>query len=164
MSEKLRVLGIDPGLANLGLGVIEGDPRKAICLHHQTVVTPPKQDMSERLLVLFEATSALLAEFSPQAVAIEEQFLGRQAGTSFKVGQAFGVVLLACVQANVPVHGYGPMAVKQALVGTGRADKTQVIYMVKASLGLRNLSNNHAADALALALTHLSSLHTSKLR
>ena len=89
-------------------------------------------------------------------MAIEDQILRKQADVAFKVGQAFGVVQLACAQAGVPIYAYGPMQVKKSLVGTGRADKEQVIYMVKASLGIRELFNNHAADALALALTHLA--------
>ena len=150
------VLGIDPGLANLGLGLIEGDIRKARHLHHVCLTTQSAWIMPRRLQYIHSEVSRLLAEYQPEAVAIEDQILRRQADVAFKVGQAFGVVQLACAQAGVPVHPYGPMQVKRALVGTGRADKEQVIYMVKASLGLREIFNNHAADALALALTHLA--------
>ena len=150
------VLGIDPGLANLGLGLIEGDIRKAKHLHHVCLTTQSAWVMPRRLQYLHEEVTRLLGEYRPDAVAIEDQILRRQADVAFKVGQAFGVVQLACAQAGVPVHSYGPMQVKQAVVGTGRADKEQVIYMVKATLGVRELFNNHAADALALALTHLA--------
>lgn len=150
------VLGIDPGLANLGIGVVEGDARKARHLHHVCLVTESAWLMPRRLQYLHEEVSRLIGVFQPEAVAIEDQILRRQADVAFKVGQAFGVVQLACAQAGLPVHAYGPMQVKQTLVGTGRADKDQVIYMVKASLGLREVYNNHAADALALALTHLA--------
>ena len=150
------VLGIDPGLANLGLGVVEGDARKARHLHHVCLITEAAWLMPRRLAYLHAEVTRLIEEFQPEAVSIEDQILRRQADVAFKVGQAFGVVQLACAQAGVPVHSYGPMQVKQTLVGTGRAEKAQVEYMVKASLGMREIFNNHAADALALALTHLA--------
>ena len=151
------VLGIDPGLANLGLGLVEGDVRKARHLYHVCLTTESAWIMPRRLQYIHEEVTRLIAEYRPDAVAIEDQILRKQADVAFKVGQAFGVVQLACAQAGVPVHHYGPMQVKRSLVGTGRAEKEQVIYMVKASLGIRELFNNHAADALALALTHLAS-------
>ncbi len=154
---SMIVLGIDPGLANLGLGLVDGDARKAKHLYHVCLTTESAWIMPKRLAYLYEEVSRILAEYQPEAVAIEDQILRKQADVAFKVGQAFGVVQLACAQAGVSVHHYGPMQVKKALVGTGRADKEQVIYMVKASLGIRELFNNHAADALALALTHLAS-------
>lgn len=150
------VLGIDPGLANLGLGLVEGDIRRARHLHHVCLTTESAWLMPRRLQYLYEEVSRLLSEYQPDAVAIEDQILRKQADVAFKVGQAFGVVQLACAQAGVPIHAYGPMQVKKALVGVGRAEKEQVIYMVKAQLGIRELFNNHAADALALALTHLA--------
>lgn len=153
----MRVLGIDPGLANLGIGVVEGDARRAACLHHECVETPSAQVIGLRLLTLHQRLSEVIDEFQPDAVALEDQILRRQADVAFKVGEAYGVVRLTCAQRGLAVYGYGPMQVKKALVGVGRAEKAQVIYMVKASLGLRTLSNNHAADALALALTHLAS-------
>lgn len=158
------VLGVDPGLANLGLGLVEGNSRRATHLHHVCINTRSDMAMPARLHILYQAVHELLRTHQPAAVAIEEQRLKKQADVSFKVGQAYGVVLLACAQANVAVHSYGPMQVKKALVGTGRADKEQVIYMVKASLGIRELSNNHAADALALALTHLAHIPMQTLQ
>ncbi|WP_309569935.1 crossover junction endodeoxyribonuclease RuvC [Deinococcus sp.] len=150
------VLGIDPGLANLGLGLVEGDIRRARHLHHICLTTESAWVMPRRLQYIHEEVGRLIAEYRPEAVAIEDQILRKQADVAFKVGQAYGVVQLACAQAGVPIHTYGPMQVKKSLVGTGRAEKEQVIYMVKASLGIRELFNNHAADALALALTHLA--------
>ncbi len=150
------VLGIDPGLANLGIGLVDGTARKASHIHHVCLVTESAWIMPRRLQYIHAEVTRLIAEYQPEAVAIEDQILRKQADVAFKVGQAFGVVQLACAQAGLPVHSYGPMQVKQTLVGTGRADKEQVIYMVKASLGIREVFNNHAADALALALTHLA--------
>lgn len=150
------VMGIDPGLANLGLGLVEGDVRRARHLYHVCVTTQSAWQMPRRLQYIHEEVTRLLEQYQPGAVAIEDQILRRQADVAFKVGQAFGVVQLACAQAGVPVYSYGPMQVKKSLVGVGRAEKEQVIYMVKASLGIRELFSNHAADALALALTHLA--------
>lgn len=150
------VLGIDPGLANLGIGLVEGNARKAQHLYHVCLTTESAWVMPRRLQYLHEEVTRLIAEYSPEAVAIEDQILRKQADVAFKIGQAFGVVQLACAQAGLPIHTYGPMQIKQTLVGTGRADKEQVIYMVKAQLGLREVFNNHAADALAIAMTHLA--------
>ncbi|AFZ66681.1 crossover junction endodeoxyribonuclease RuvC [Deinococcus peraridilitoris] len=150
------VLGIDPGLANLGIGIVEGDARKARHLHHVCIYTESAWLLPKRLLYLHTELTRLLEVFAPQAVAIEDQYLRKQADVAFKVGQAVGVVQLACAQADVPIYAYGPMQVKQTLVGHGRADKTQITYMVKASLGLREVGSSHASDALALALTHLA--------
>lgn len=150
------VLGVDPGLANLGLGLVEGDARKARHLHHACIVTESAWQLPRRLLYLHAEVSRLIEVYRPDAVAMEGQFLRKQADVAFKVGQAVGVVQLACAQADLPIHLYGPMQVKQTLVGTGRADKDQIIYMVKASLGVKELGSTHAADALALALTHLA--------
>lgn len=152
----MRVIGIDPGLANLGIGLVEGDARRAKHLYHICLTTESAWLMPRRLQYLHEELTRLLDEYQPEAVAIEDQILRKQADVAFKVGQAFGVVQLACAQADIPVHAYGPMQVKKTLVGAGRAEKEQVIYMVKAQLGIRELFNNHAADALALALTHLA--------
>lgn len=156
MLAGMIVLGIDPGLANLGIGLVEGNSRKAQHLYHICLTTASSDVMPRRLQYLHEEVSRLIAVYQPEAVAIEDQILRKQADVAFKIGQAFGVVQLACAQAGLPIHAYGPMQVKQALVGTGRADKEQVIYMVKAQLGIREVFNNHAADALALAMTHLA--------
>lgn len=157
------VLGIDPGLANLGLGVVQEETRKSHALFYDCYETSSKRSLPERLGYLYQAVSDTIRIHQPQCVAMEEQFLKKQADIAFKVGQAVGVVQLAVFQAGLEMHTYGPMQVKQALVGTGRADKEQVIYMVKATLGIRELTNNHAADALALALTHLASRKFSAL-
>lgn len=150
------VLGIDPGLANLGVGVIEGNIRRAHCLYSTTITTPSTWPMDQRLLFLHQELEKIIREYKPQAAATEEQILRKQADITFKVGQAYGVMALTCAQAGLSLSTYGPMQIKKALVGTGRADKEQVIYMVRAQLGLKHLSNNHAADALAIALTYLA--------
>lgn len=161
--QYMIVVGVDPGLANLGVGVIEGNARSARALYHTTLTTPSTWPMGQRLSFLYTELGKVLAEYQPQAAAMEDQLLRKQADVAFKVGQACGVVVLAFEEAGIPLSTYGPMEVKKTLVGTGRADKAQVTYMVRAQLGLTGLSNNHAADALAIALTHLAHVNISPL-
>lgn len=151
------MVGLDPGLANLGLGAVREEGRQAHCLGSHLVVTASRTARSDRLSRIYREVSDFLAEHRPDAVAIEGQYFHRQRETAFKVGQAVGVVLLAAEHFGVQVHEYGPMAVKQALVGTGRASKEQVAFMVRGLLELpAGPQSHHVADALALALTHLS--------
>ena len=156
-ADTLTVVGLDPGLANLGLGAVRETGREVICLGSRLVRTTPAQTQAERLETLYNAVSDFLVTHQPDILAVEGQYFHRQREIAFKVGQAFGVCLLAAKQQGVSVAEYGPMQVKQALVGSGRASKAQVSYMVRAMLGLRETpESHHVADALALALTHLS--------
>jgi len=157
-SRPLRVLGVDPGLANLGLGVVEEVRKEARLLGTIMVTTSARQAQGERLLTLRKELQAFMALHRPDVVAIEGQFLRHQRQTSFKVGQAVGVVLLTVAEAGLPVFEYGPEQVKRSLVGNGRADKAQVGFMVRAILKLGAVEQrDHVTDALALALTHLQS-------
>ncbi|MEX2542852.1 MAG: crossover junction endodeoxyribonuclease RuvC [Trueperaceae bacterium] len=153
----VTVVGLDPGLANLGLGAVREEGRSTRWLGSHLVVTHSKSSRADRLARIYDEVGEFLATHRPDAIAIEGQYFHRQKDTAFKVGQAVGVVLLAAERMGVPVHEYGPMEVKQALVGTGRASKEQVAFMVRGLLELpAGLSSHHVADALALALTHLS--------
>lgn len=155
-ARPLRVLGVDPGLANLGLGAIEEVRREAHLLGSTLITTSPRQDQSERLLTLRRELLAFIALHEPDVMAIEGQFLRRQPQTSFLVGQAVGVVLVTAAEVGLPTFEYGPEAVKRSLVGNGRADKAQVAFMVRALLKLTSVPEaNHETDAIALALTHL---------
>lgn len=157
MEKPLTVVGVDPGLANLGLGAVREEGRRAAYLGSRLVTTTNRSSQPQRLAQIYEEVAAFLRRYRPDALALEGQYFHRQQGASFKVGQAVGVVLLAAEQAGVPVFEYGPMQVKQALVGTGRASKEQVVFMVRGVLSLpAELGSHHVADALALALTHLS--------
>jgi crossover junction endodeoxyribonuclease RuvC len=153
------VVGIDPGLANLGIGVVREVGKTPHFVHSELVRTSSELETAQRLAMIYRAVKGVLEVHAPEALAIESQYFHeRQAANAFKVGQAAGVVLLACAQHGVPVFEYGPMQVKQALVGTGGASKEQVIFMVRATLALpKNPESTHAADALGLALTHLAS-------
>ena len=149
---------MDPGLAHLGLGAVEEARKEARLLGSLLLTTSARLPTPQRLSEIRDGVQAFLAEHRPDALAVEAQFFHQQRGTSFKVGQAFGVVLLCAADMGLPVHEYGPLEVKQALVGTGRADKAQVAFMVRALLSLpRRPASDHEADALGLALTHLQS-------
>ena len=156
-SPPIIVVGIDPGLANLGLGAVEEQGKRWRLLGSKLVHTKNREEQAARLQALFQATSTFLLQYRPHAVAIESQYFHQQRATAFKVGQAFGVCLLATRELQLPVCEYGPMQVKQALVGNGRASKEQVNYMVRALLNLKGApESHHVSDAIAMALTHLS--------
>ncbi|MCX7784016.1 MAG: crossover junction endodeoxyribonuclease RuvC [Meiothermus sp.] len=149
------VLGIDPGITNLGLGVVEQVGKQARMLHGEVVKTTHGEPAPARVGRLYRAVYQVAATYPPQAIAVEEQFFYRQNELAYKVGWAMGAVFLVADQLAIPVYGYGPPKVKQALVGHGQADKDQVAYMVRAILGLKTLPKpTHLADALAIALTH----------
>jgi len=155
---KLRVVGLDPGLANLGLGAVVQEHQTTTYLGSQLVRTSPRESQSERLKKIYNETKTFLITHKPDALAIEGQYFHRQREVAFKVGQAVGACLVAAAELEIPVFEYGPMQVKQSLVGTGRASKAQVTYMVRALLSMKQTpESHHVADALALALTHLSS-------
>jgi crossover junction endodeoxyribonuclease RuvC len=153
----LVVVGLDPGMANLGLGAVREEGRELRCLGSQLVRTGSRTPTSQRLTRLYRCAHDFLQTHRPDALAVEGQYFHRQREVAFKVGQALGVCLLAAEQLQIPVYEYGPMQVKQTLVGSGKANKAQVAYMVRALLGLAQTpESHHVADALALALTHLS--------
>lgn len=156
-STPFRVVGLDPGLANLGLGAVEEVGKDTRFLGSLLVRTHASERTGARLVQIYDEVRSFLDLHRPAALAIESQYFHRQREVAFKVGQAFGVCLLAAEQLGVEIHAYGPMQVKQALVGTGRASKAQVVFMVRGMLGLEaGAKSHHVADALALALTHLS--------
>ena len=151
----MKVLGIDPGTAACGFGIVhERDGRlKATC--HGWWRTSARERLEARLLTIFEGVQALIAEHAPDAVALEESFVGADARIALSVGQARGAVLVAASSVGVVCAEYAPARVKQAVCGYGRADKLQVGTMVKAILSLRELPKpDHAADALAVAICH----------
>jgi crossover junction endodeoxyribonuclease RuvC len=161
----MRVLGIDPGTATTGYGLVdEDDAGEARLVGYGVILTEAKTPMPERLLTLYRELSALLAEHRPDAVAVEELFFGRNVTTAVTVGQARGVVLLAAAQAGLPVSEYKPAQVKQALVGYGGADKAQIQEMVRIMLNLPEIPRpDDAADAVAVAICHLHSARLERL-
>jgi crossover junction endodeoxyribonuclease RuvC len=151
----MRVVGIDPGLAACGFGVVVADGAKTEALAYGCWRTEAGVRIELRLRELFLALTDLLAEHEPDAVALEESFVGPDARGALSIGQVRGALLVACVRAGYACVEYPPARVKQAVCGYGRADKTQVQQMAKALLGLETVPTpTHAADALAVALCH----------
>ena len=149
----MRVLGIDPGTASCGYGIVHESEGRLRATVHGSWSTPAGQRQDLRLKTIFDAVGALIAEHAPAAVALEESYVGADARIALSVGQARGAVLVACAAAGVDAVEYAPARVKQAVCGYGRADKAQVQRMIKLVLGV-DVPNNHAADALAVAICH----------
>ena len=152
----MRTIGIDPGTARLGYGVIDddaaGDPR---AIAFGVFTTEAGGDMPTRLCTLYDHLTGLLHEHSPDVLAVEQLFFARNVTTAITVGQARGIVLLASAKAGVPVVEYSPSEIKHAVAGYGKAGKTQMQEMVRIVLGLASVPEpDDAADALAIALCH----------
>ncbi|HEV2062063.1 MAG TPA: crossover junction endodeoxyribonuclease RuvC [Solirubrobacteraceae bacterium] len=148
------VLGIDPGVANTGYGVVRGGSR-LVALDGGVIETPPGLAAERRLAAIFARLEELLDEHEPDAVALEDLYFGANAKSAFAVGQARGVVMLAAGRRSIGCSSYTPQQVKSAVCGSGRADKDQVIRMVQSLLCLAEPpSPDHAADALAVAICH----------
>jgi crossover junction endodeoxyribonuclease RuvC len=149
----VRVLGIDPGTAACGYGIVHESEGRLRATAHGSWSTPAGQRQDLRLKTIFDAVGELIAEHAPAAVALEESYVGADARIALFVGQARGAVLVACAAAGVEAVEYAPARVKQAVCGYGRADKAQVQRMIKLVLGV-DVPNDHAADALAVAICH----------
>jgi crossover junction endodeoxyribonuclease RuvC len=151
----VRVLGIDPGTAACGYGIVQVSGGQVTAICHGWWRTSPRQRPEARLLTIFEGVQELIALHAPDAVALEESYVGVDARIALSVGQARGAVLVAASSAGLACAEYAPARVKQAVCGYGRADKEQVGKMVKAILALHEVPHpNHAADALAVAICH----------
>jgi crossover junction endodeoxyribonuclease RuvC len=151
----VRVLGIDPGTAACGYGIVHEDHGRLRAVDFGWWHTSSGEPPAARLRTIFEGVQELIELHGPDAVALEESFVGADARTALSVGQARGAVLVACALAAVDCREYPPATVKQAVCGYGRAQKDQVQRMVKTILGLRAAPTpHHAADALAVAICH----------
>jgi crossover junction endodeoxyribonuclease RuvC len=151
----VKVLGIDPGTANCGYGIVHASGGRLQALAHGSWTTSAREPPELRLKAIHDAVVSLIGSHAPDAVVLEESYVGADARTALVVGQARGAVLVACASAAVACAEYPPAAVKQAVCGYGRADKGQVQRMVKAILALPDVPRpNHAADALAVAICH----------
>jgi crossover junction endodeoxyribonuclease RuvC len=148
------VLGLDLGSRHTGYGVLRGAGEEVRHVAHGDIAPAPSQPLEVRLCRIFETLAALIKEYQPQALALEEIFLAANVKSALTLGQVRGVVLVAAAQAALPVHRYPPLVVKKAVVGYGQATKTQVKLMVEQLLGLK-VGNHHAADALAVGVCHL---------
>ena len=153
----MRVLGVDPGLTRAGYAVVEEAGGKLRAVSHGTIHAEGEV-VAEQLAALRSRLAAVIAMTTPDSVAIERLFVTRNQRTAIRVGQASGIALLVAAEAGLPVVEYGPLQVKQAVVGTGAATKDQVSFMVARLLGLHERPDTaDAADALALAICHLHS-------
>ena len=153
------ILGLDPGLGTMGYGVIEKDKNgNCSAVDYGVVRTPAGENLAVRLCILEEGVNALFDKFRPEEAAMEELFFSTNITTGISVAQGRGVILLACFHAGVPLYEYTPLQVKQAVVGYGRAEKRQVIDMVRRILNMKSAPKpDDAADAVAIALCHARS-------
>ena len=151
----MKVIGIDPGTASCGYGIVHQSDGRLRAIDHGWWKTSARERPEVRLRTIFDAVAALVEEHSPDAVVLEESFVGVDARTALSVGQARGAVMVAAASAGVECAEYPPARVKQVVCGYGRAEKQQVQKMVKVILGLRaEPTPTHAADALAVAICH----------
>ncbi|MGI5978011.1 MAG: crossover junction endodeoxyribonuclease RuvC [Oscillospiraceae bacterium] len=154
----MRIMGIDPGIATVGFGVIDSDRNRLKLVSAGVIETPARTSLSSRLDQIYDDMQELISTFSPDAVSVEELFFKKNITTGISVAHGRGVLLLACYKAGVQIFEYTPMQVKQAVVGYGLAEKKQVIYMVTSILNMKTPPKpDDAADALALAICHARS-------
>ena len=152
----MRILGIDPGLATMGWGVLDAENGKSCLVECGAVITPPDMPVYRRLHHIFLGVKELIETYQPQEIVFEELFFAKNITTAMNVSAARGVALCACAEAGLPLYEYTPLQIKQAVTGYGRADKSQVQQMVKMLLNLPSIIRpDDAADAVAAALTHL---------
>jgi len=152
----MRVLGIDPGSICTGYGIVEESAGKLRVVHWGSVHNNSKKDFPSRLKNIYDELVAVIREFSPDSVAVEDMFFSNNARSALKLGQTRGVAILSAVNENLTVTEYSPLEVKQSVVGYGRADKEQVRDMVTRLLNLKEKPEPFdASDALAVAICHL---------
>ena len=160
-SPPFRVLGIDPGSRSTGYGVLEISNRR---VHYVAsgCISAQEGELPNRLGTIFRGVTQIIAEFAPSTMAIESVFIAKNAASALKLGQARGVAIAAGVARELPVFEYAARQVKQAVVGTGRANKEQVAHMVRVLLQLPGTPKADAADALAIALCHVNTAALSE--
>ncbi len=151
----MRILGLDPGTATTGYGIVDAEDGELTAVTYGTITTPAKMEMPYRLQMIQQELQQLLDEFQPDTAGIEEVFFGRNVTTAITVGQARGVLMLTLVNAGIPIGEYSPPKIKDAVTGYGKADKQQVQLMVRNLLDLTETPRpDDAADGLAVAITH----------
>lgn len=154
----MRILGIDPGYAILGYGIIDVKGNRFSVVDYGSILTDAGTEMPVRLQEIYNKLTELIYKYKPDEASIEELFFNNNAKTAIRVGEARGVAVLACANGNLKIGEYTPLQIKQALVGYGRADKKQVQYMVKTMLNLEAVPKpDDTADALAAAICHAHS-------
>ena len=161
----MRILGIDPGIAIVGYGVVDKEGNRYKTVAYDAVTTKAHTPLEDRLERVYNGVCEIIKEYKPDAMSIEELFFNNNAKTALIVGQARGVIILAAVQNHIPVYEYTPLQVKQALTGYGRASKTQIQQMMKSMLGLTEVPKpDDVADALAIAVCHGNSMRFNSIK
>lgn len=164
-SDIMRILGIDPGIAIVGYGVVDKVGNQYKTVAYDAVTTKAHTPLEDRLEKVYNGVCEIIKEYKPDAMSIEELFFNNNAKTALTVGQARGVIILAAVQNHVPVYEYTPLQVKQALTGYGRAGKTQIQQMMRSMLGLAEVPKpDDVADALAIAVCHGNSMRFNSIK
>lgn len=160
----MRVIGIDPGTYNMGVGIVDSESPD-LSLVHVVVLRPKKSDpMSTRLFYLFQELGKLLSSFLPDSMAIEQPFVSRNVRSAMSIGQAQSVAMIAAASAGIEITGYSPSQVKQSVTDYGASSKEQVQEMVRALLELDYIpSPTDATDALAVAICHINSVESLNL-
>ena len=154
----MRILGIDPGIADVGFGIVDSLNNKQTSVSCGVMSTPAGMSLSSRLERIFNDLTELITAFNPEAMAVEELFFNTNITTGISVAHGRGVILLAGCKSSIPIYEYTPLQVKQAVAGYGRAEKNQVTGMVCRILGMKTAPKpDDAADALAVALCHARS-------
>jgi len=152
------VMGIDPGVATVGYGVVDYEKNRFRLIEYGTICTPAGMDMPRRLSLIYDGLCDIIRRLRPVSVAVEELFFNTNVKTAIAVGHGRGVALLAACREGLPISEYTPLQVKQAVVGYGRAEKKQVMEMVRVFLNLDEIPKpDDAADALAVAICHAHS-------
>ncbi len=150
-----RILGLDPGLAETGYGIIEERGGRYVHICHGVISTPPSMELGQRLESIYQHIQTLIRTYQPKEAGVETLYFARNATSAIPVAEARGVALLALAQAGLVTGSYPPQAIKQAIVGHGKAEKHQVQELVRILLGLNAVPKpDHAADALAAAICH----------
>jgi crossover junction endodeoxyribonuclease RuvC len=151
----MRVLGLDPGTATVGYGIVDGDDGRLTAVTYGVITTSPKDETAHRLQQIYQQLGELISRYQPDCAAVEQLFFGRNITTAITVGQSRGVLLLALANAGLSIGEYSPPKIKEAVSGYGNANKSQVQFMVQTLLELPELPHpDDAADGLAVAITH----------
>lgn len=154
----MRIIGIDPGYAIMGYGILDYNGNRFKTVQYGSIETKAGVPMPERLKLLYDGLTEIIQEYKPDEASIEELFFNRNVTTAIGVGEARGIAMLACVEGGLSVSEYTPMQIKQALVGYGKAEKKQVQMMVKTILNLKEVPKpDDTADAVAAAICHAHS-------
>ncbi|MEZ4483408.1 MAG: crossover junction endodeoxyribonuclease RuvC [Syntrophotaleaceae bacterium] len=159
----MRILGIDPGSRITGYGLIDKQGNRLLHVDNGAISTRSDAELADRLQIIYHDLQKVIAEYAPDAVAIERVFVAKNAQSALKLGHARGAAMLAGVNAGLPVAEYSALEVKSAVVGYGRADKQQVQQMVRMLLKLPEIAQEDASDALAVAICHAHSNTVSAL-